>query len=147
MGLFDSLLGGQSAPQGLSKQEAFLSVMLISVAADGNVSEDEIGEIAVRSKRMQSLKQMSNDQLGSTIRKLVNQAKSEGAESLLKKAVEALPADLRPSAFAIGVDLMLGDGSVQGNEMKALEVLQQRLEVPNDLAMKIVEVFQIKSKG
>ncbi len=121
--------------------------MLISVAADGNVSEDEIGEIAVRSKRMQSLKQMSNDQLGSTIRKLVNQAKSEGADALLKKAVEALPADLRPSAFAIGVDLMLGDGSVQGNEMKALEVLQQRLEVPNDLAMKIVEVFQIKSKG
>jgi hypothetical protein len=147
MGLFDSLLGGQTAQQGFTKQEAFLAIMLISVAADGNVSNDEIAEIAVRSKRMQSLKQMSNDQLGSTIRKLVDQAKSQGIPAILKKTVEALPAELRPTAFAVAADLMLGDGSVQGNEMKALELLQQSLEVPNDLALKIVEVFQIKSRG
>ncbi|HEY1170284.1 MAG TPA: tellurite resistance TerB family protein [Verrucomicrobiae bacterium] len=148
MGLFDSLLGGQSAQNsGLSKQEAFLAVMLIAIAADGSISEEEIGEIGVRSKRMQSLKQMSNEQLGSTVRKLVNLAKTNGAPKLLTQAAEALPAELRPTAFAVAADLMLGDGGVQGNEMKALEAMQQTLQVPPDLAVKIIEVLQIKSKG
>ncbi len=42
MGMFDKILGGRSGENATySKQEAFAAIMLATVAADGNISDEE----------------------------------------------------------------------------------------------------------
>ena len=79
--------------------------------------------------------------------KLISVLKREGLESLLNKSAQALPAELRETAFAGACDLVLADGIVDPAEKEFLNNLMQRLQIVPDKALTIVEVMIIKNRG
>ncbi len=79
--------------------------------------------------------------------KLIGLLKKHGPQSLLQKASSSLPKELRETAFAVAADLVFVDGSVEDDEKELLETIQRALEVPDDLAPRILEGLIIKNRG
>ena len=55
--------------------------------------------------------------------------------------------DLTETAFAIATDIVLADGEVTEEEQKLLNDLFQLLEIPEETAIKIIDVMLIKNQG
>ena len=70
---------------------------------------------------------------------------THGAEPIVTLAAKALPAELRAPAFAMAVELVLADGQASLDERKFIDGLQGLLQIPDDDAMKIVDVIIVKN--
>ena len=68
-----------------------------------------------------------------------------GPEAIVALGAKALPPDLRAPAFAIAVDLVLADGEASVEERKFIDVLQDLLQIPDEDAIKIVDVIIVKN--
>lgn len=148
MGMFDKILGGRSSEDApYSKQEAFAAIMLATVAADGHVSDEEVDGFNAVINRMKLFQMQSVSEHKAMIDKLLGMLKRSGATSLLEKGAGCLPAELRETAFAVAGDFVFADGNVEAGEMAVLEKLQAALQVPEQQALKILEVLEIKNRG
>lgn len=146
MGLFDKILGG-SASAALSKPEAFAGVMLAAVAADGHISDEESAGFNATIERLRIFQAQSGGEHRAMMDKLFGILKRNGASQLLAQSARALPRELRQAAFAVVTDLIFADGSVEDEEKALLEQMQAALEIPEELAMQIVQVMGIKNAG
>lgn len=148
MGLFDKLVGGQSSQNvTLSPQEAFAGILLVTVAADGHVSDDEAQGFVNIANRMRLFQGQSADEFNAMIDRLQGLLRKHGGQFLLDKATESLPRELRETAFAVVADLIFADGSVEDEEKALLEGIQGALGISDNLALQIVQVISIKNKG
>lgn len=148
MGLFDKIFGFDSSENAtLSKEEAFASIMLAVVAADGHISQEEAVGFNAVANRMKLFQGMDREQFGEMIDRIVGFLKKRGVDFLLEKAGKSLSDDLRPTAFAVAADLAFADGSVEEEEKEIMEKIQGILKIPDELAIKIIEVLAIKNRG
>lgn len=145
MGLFDKVIGGSTDK--LSEAEGMAGIALCAIAADGVVTEEEAAGLGTTLSRMSLYGGMSNRDINKIFEKLIKVIRSQGVEQLMTLAAQAVTPALRPTAFAIASDLLMADGSVASEEKRFLEKIQKSLDVSDDLAVKIVEVIQIKNKG
>lgn len=147
MGLFDKMLGGSASDRPFTKQEAFAAILVATVASDGHISDEEARGFNAIINRVQLYREMNGDQFSSMVDKLLGIVRRDGSVRLMEKAAAALPTELRETAFALAVDLVLADGSVEAEEKVLLEAVQLSLQVPDDLALKVIEVLMIKNRG
>lgn len=96
---------------------------------------------------MQLFKAQSGDEFSQMLDKLMGLIKKQGAPFVLEKAVQGMPVELQETVFALAADMVFADGSVEDEERDLLENLQAKLTIPDDLAIKIIEVLQIKNRG
>ena len=130
----------------MNSAEAFAAICLVAIASDGYLSEQEETEMKVMLSRMK-LFQDSLDSLDKIKDYLVDHLKKYGPNELIKSAKAALPSPLSPTAFAVAVDLVFSDGSVSAEEKAFIDDLRRILAIPDDLAVKIVEVMTVKNQG
>lgn len=149
MGLFDNFRqAGQVEQQvTLGPAEAFASVMLIVVAADGYLAEDEITLLNTVLGRMRMYRSYSTDVMRRMFDNLCGILRREGSGALLKAALATLPHDLYETTFTIATDLVLADGTVAPEEEELLGSLCRALQLPQDQVNKIIEVMLIKNRG
>lgn len=145
MGIFDKVLG--KGPDNLTAAEGFAGIAVAAVAADGVVTPDEVQGLAASLSRTRAFKAATPKQVQATFERVLKLSREEGTEGMLKRCAEAVPRDLRPTAFAIAADLVFADGDVSGSERKYLEHIQGVLGVPEAEAVRIVEVMAIKNKA
>ncbi|MBI4393183.1 MAG: tellurite resistance TerB family protein [Euryarchaeota archaeon] len=145
MGLFDKVIG--TTNEKLNDKEGFAGIALCAVAADGVITEEEALGLGTTMNRMKLFRGLNQRQMNDIFGKLVRVVKSQGVDNLMKHSAEAVPADLKPTAFAVAADLLFADGEVAPAEQKFLEKIQYSLGVPDDLALKVVEVIALKNKG
>jgi len=130
----------------MNSAEAFAAICLVAIASDGYLSEQEEAEMKILLGRMK-LFQDSLDGLDRMKDYLVDSLKKYGPNELIKSAKAALPSPLSPTAFAVAVDLVFSDGSVSAEEKAFIDDLRRILAIPDDLAVKIVEVMTVKNQG
>ncbi|MBD2314984.1 tellurite resistance TerB family protein [Desertifilum sp. FACHB-1129] len=148
MGLFDKLRGNvQKTETTLGPAEAFAAIALIAVASDGYITDTECQALSTTLARMQLFRSYPNDVMRRMFDKLLSILQREGLEVLFNAATAALPHDLKETAFAVTTDIVLADGQVTSEEEKLLNDLYRVLEIPEDLAVKIIDVMLIKNKG
>lgn len=148
MGLFDKMFNVQSKTQEiLNPAEAFAAITLSAIASDGHLADEEISGLINALNRMQLFRSYSSDVMRRMFDKLFGILKREGVEALFNAAKGSLPYELQASAFAVATDLVLADGVVTELEQTFLNDLYRALEIPDDVAMKIVEVMMIKNRG
>ena len=146
MGLFDKFSSKDEKVK-LSKEEAFAAVSLVAIAADGVITEEEARGMFVQFYRMRTFAGYNDNQMSSMLNKLINIIKKQGLDALVGLAKESLPENMRATAFAVATDLALADGEIAEEEKKLLTKVQQSLGLPEDEAVKIIEVMMIKNKG
>jgi uncharacterized tellurite resistance protein B-like protein len=148
MGLFDKFLGGQSSENvKLSPAEAFAGLVIATVGGDGHLSDEETRAANAVFGRMRLFGPISTDQFSAMIDRLVGYLNKHGADWLITKSTSALPEELHQTAFITAVDLVFADGSVEAAERALIERLQTTLNVPDEFAVKVVEVISIKNRG
>jgi tellurite resistance protein len=149
MGLFDKLLKPpvSTVEQAFSPAEAFAAITIASIASDGYLADEELDLLVTSLNRMHLYRSYSADVMRRMFDKLFGIVKREGLETLFAIAKDSLPYDLRNSAFAVATDLVLADGQVTSEEQKFLNQLYQVLEIPEEVALNIVNVMIIKNQG
>jgi hypothetical protein len=151
MGLFDKVSPGNApkspATETLSAAEAFASIALVAIAADGYLSDQEAEDMTILLSRMKLFSSYPEDVLHRMLDNLLSQLKQYGPNQLISRAKPALPEDLRDTAFAVATDLVLSDRTVTQQEQAFLDDLYRILEIPDEAALKIVQVMTIKNRG
>ena len=146
MGLFDKFTGGGSdAP--FTKQEGFAAIMLAVIAADGDISDEEIKDFNARANRMKLFVDQNGSQFSQMIDKLFRILKKGGPKELITRGIVPLSPELRETAFAVSVDMIFADGSVEDEEKAVIEHLQSELGIPDAIASQILDVMVIKNRG
>ncbi len=146
MGLFDKFSSKDEKVK-LSKEEAFAAVSLVAIAASCVITEEEARGMFVQFYRMRTFAGYNDNQMSSMLNKLINIIKKQGLDALVGLAKESLPENMRATAFAVATDLALADGEIAEEEKRLLTKVQQSLGLPEDEAVKIIEVMMIKNKG
>lgn len=146
MGLFDKF-GSKEEKEKLSKEEAFAAVSLVTIAADGVITEEEVRSMFVHLYRMKMFAGFNDKQFSNMLSKLANIVRKQGLEALVAMSRESLPENLKATAFAVATDLALADGDIAEEEKKLLTKVQQSLGIPEDEGVKIIEVMMIKNRG
>jgi tellurite resistance protein len=146
MGLFDKFSSKDEKVK-LSKEEAFAAVSLVAIAADGVITEEEARGMFVQFYRMKTFSGFNDNQMSSMLNKLVNIIKKQGMDALVGLAKESLPENMKATALDVATELALADGDIAEEEKQLLTKVQQSLGIPEDEAVKIIEVMMIKNKG
>jgi uncharacterized tellurite resistance protein B-like protein len=148
MGLFDRMFSTQTQVQELlSPAEAYAAITLVAIAADGYLSDEELEGFTANLNRMQLFKHYSGDVMQRMFDKLFGILRREGPDALFNAAKSSLPYEMAASAFAVAADLMMADGVVTESEQNFLNLLYEALEIPDETAVKIVEVMMIKNQA
>lgn len=147
MGIFNKVFGKDVSEKiALNSAEAFAAIALVAIASDGYLSESEEAEMKMRLGRMQLFKS-SMDSFERMKDYLVAALKKHGPNELIQCAKASLPPTLAPTAFTIAVDLVFSDGTVSSEEQSFVDDLRRILAIPDEMALKIVEIMTIKNQG
>jgi hypothetical protein len=150
MGLFDQMFDNAPASTSnvdLSPAEAFASIALVAIAADGYLADQEGEDMSLLLSRMKLFSNHRGEALNRMLDTLLDRLKREGPGQLVARAKVCLPPELRETAFAIATDLILSDRTVTQQEQAFLDDLYRILELPEQLAVQIVHVLTIKNRG
>ncbi len=149
MGLFDSFRQSsiRKSQLTLGPAEGFMAIMLLVVASDGYLADDESRLINTTICRMKLFRSYSEDVIRRMIDTLCGVLRRDGAEVLFNAAITTLPHDLYDTTFAIATDLVLSDGQVTDEEEALLGSLCRALNLPNSLVNQVIQVMIVKNKG
>lgn len=148
MGLFDKVFGSVAEPKAepLSKAEAFIAVAVAVSAADGFISDTEGAGIMAYVRRMRLFQDMTETQLDNSFDKIMKTLRLHGPGALVAAANGVLQGETRETAFACAVDIALADGVLEEEEKSLLSELQQVLDIPENIAVTIIQVMLIKNR-
>ena len=147
MGLFDNLFQGTEASKDFGPHEGFAGILLAASACDGHIADDEVQSLFTSLGRMKMYQRYTEKNWSQLINRLLGILKRKGVDELVERSVEAVPSELRRTAFANACDIVLADGVVEDDEKDFLDKLQDELEIEEDDAVSIVRVMVIKNKG
>lgn len=72
---------------------------------------------------------------------------AQGLPAVLTACARSIPANLRPTAFALAADLALLDGRMGDRERSFLDELQGVLRIGDPAALRIMDVLLLKNRG
>jgi hypothetical protein len=125
--------------------EAFLAILFSAAASDGDFSELEQEEFPALAHRLRALQQL-DAVVVSAILSAVLARLAAGGEAALAEACRALPAHMRPSAFAHALDLLSCDGEILPDEAEFLDALVLALELNAATVQQIADVVLLKNR-
>lgn len=131
----------------LTHEEALVGVAVCAAYADGSMAAEESDEFAEQLSSCRALSRLDEASLRAAMMKVDSLARQEGDAAFLARASAALPADLRPTAFYLAVDLVLADDELASEERAFVEKLRKALGVAEDVAARIVEVVLLKNRA
>lgn len=146
MGLFDDALGGNK-PAKLTKEVAYLGILMLADYSDGTVSEDELQSFVTTLSRMKLYRDLSGDQVNRLIDQGNKVIKRAGQDDALKQFAAALPETLHRAVFANAVNQVLADGVVEDEEKEFINDLRRALGLSGDDAQMIAKVIMWKNQG
>lgn len=123
-------------------QDAFCAIALCAVLSDGEFKQNEINAMAMNLARLKLFKNYKPD-----FKKIHNLMIHYGINNIIRLASSSLPIELRESAFAFAVDMVLADGFLAHNERNFLTKLYEGLGISQDVASKIFQVMEIKNRA
>jgi uncharacterized membrane protein YebE (DUF533 family) len=133
--------------EGLSHAEALVAVAMCAAYADGSMDAEEADEFAEELQFCRALESLDESALREAMMKVDAIARKHGDEALLARAAAALPAELRPTAFYLAVDLVVADDEVASEERGFLAALGKTLGVPDSLAAQILDVVSMRKRA
>jgi len=144
MGIFDALSSGNKV-EIKDEKEAFVAVVFACMAADGEISNEEVSSLVNIFNTKQMFNGVNVGEIFKKVSKLFNQL--GGPIKLIEAAAPKISDTLKLTVFANAVDFVLSDGFAHDKEKSLLETLQNLLNIDNENASKIMEVIIIKNKG
>ena len=134
-----------SAKKKLSVDQAVIAVLIAAMEANRHTSREEAARAHHIIWSMRRFRRRSGDAVGRLIETVRDRIEQDGVDVALQEAARALPARLRPSAFAVAVDLMLADATLQRAERRFAARLAAALGIGPVMTRDILRVMSIKN--
>jgi hypothetical protein len=129
----------------LTTRQAFAALVLGALNSDGRSAPEETLRINDLFNSTRLFRQQSTEPAQVVLEHVLELFAIHGLGPVVTTAAKVLPPELRAPVFTIAVDLVMADGQASGEERKFIDGLQELLQVPDETAMKIVEVIIIKN--
>jgi len=136
-----------ATPLRLSRSDALVAVLVGAVAADGILRREENSRLTELLSSSRCGLGIGTEATAAATTRAVNLLADHGLRAVLSACAEAIPPNLRATAFALAVDLALADGRLGTRESALIDQLQGTLSIERELARTIVEVLLIKNRG
>ena len=130
---------------GLTVDQAVIAVLIAAMDANQHVSPEEAARAHHIIWSMRRFRRKSGETVDRLIETIRDRIEEDGMSAVLQQAARTIPARLRPSAFAVAVDLMLADTKLEREERQFVTRLATALKVRAALADDILRVMLIKN--
>jgi tellurite resistance protein len=137
----------QHRPLELSPAEAVVTVLVGSAAVDGVLRAEEASRLNEIFASNRWIFEVGAEATAGLRARAINLIADHGLPAVLTACADAIPADLRPTTFALAVDLALADGRLGSRENTLIDQLHRALRIDDGLARKIVDVLLIKNRA
>lgn len=144
MGLFDSFK--TKVEPTFNTQRSVMTIVVSALLADGQASQDEVRGLRSMCARSPIFASNSKDEDGAVIDFAVTVHEQFGFDAV-SKAAASLSQELRETAFAFAIEVVLSDGVVGKDEEAFIERLVGVLKIPDELARAVIGVTLVRSRG
>lgn len=130
---------------GLTVDQSVIAVIIAAMDANQHVSPEEAARAHHIIWSMRRFRRKSGETVDRLIETVRGRIVEDGMSTVLQQAARTVPARLRPSAFAVAVDLMLADTTLDREERQFVTRLATDLKIHATLADDILRVMLIKN--
>ena len=125
--------------------EALTAIAVGAARADGSVLPCEAARLEHTLSSLAVFHGLSAEAFRAIVDRVARQVSDDNGGSMVRRAAAALPPQLRGTAFAIGVDILLSDGRMRASERRFVEDLRRLLRLRRSFAAKVLGVLQTKN--
>jgi hypothetical protein len=130
----------------LGLDEALIALFIGAMNANDHVAADEAARAHHLIWSTRRFRRKSGETVGRLIEQMREFVATSDARVVVERATKAIPARLRPSAFAVLVDLLLADAKLEGKERRFLRELGSDLKLKPDTVQQILDVVVLKNQ-
>jgi tellurite resistance protein len=136
----------QAAGGALDLDEALVALFIGAMAANDHVAPDEAARAHHLIWSTRRFRRKSGDTVGKLIEDMRALVEERGSDPVMEAAAAAIPASVRPSAFAVLADLLFADGKMDARERTFLQRMGARLEIDPGTMRQVLDVALLKSQ-
>jgi tellurite resistance protein len=129
----------------LGLDEALIALFIGTMNANGHVAREELARAHHLIWSTKRFRRKSGESVGRLIERMKGRLEEQDAEAVMDAAAKAIPARLRPSAFALVADLLLADGRIDARERTFLRRLAVNFNIRARVASQAIEAMLVKN--
>ena len=129
----------------LGLDEALMALFIGAMDANGHVAREELARAHHLIWSTRRFRRKSGETVGRLIDRMKRLLEEQDRSAVMEAAARAIPAKLRPSAFAIVADLLLADGKIDARERKFLQRLAIDFNIRARLASQVMAAMLVKN--
>ncbi|MBL8551477.1 MAG: tellurite resistance TerB family protein [Hyphomonadaceae bacterium] len=126
-------------------EEAAAGVLLAVIRADGEFQDEEVQTWKAIIYRHPIFRRQPPDTFNPMMERVRASLDNEPWREVLARWSANIPAELRPTVFALAIELVLSDETVTDSERTVIGYLQNTLQIPDQLASNIISVISIRA--
>lgn len=129
----------------LSPQEALVYAMVTVAAADRTIAEIEISRMHSMVRELPAFRELDESWFGREALdcgKILG--KPDGVAKVIRLIAEALPGDLRETAYALAAEVAASDLAIRDDERKFLSLLAERLQLDDLVCAALQRCAQVR---
>ncbi len=129
----------------LELDEALIALFIGAMNANDHVAREELARAHHLIWSTKRFRRKSGETVGRLIDRMKRLLEDEEPAAVMEAAARAIPAKLKPPAFAIVADLLLADGKMDARERKFLQRLAVNFNIRARVASHVIESMLIKN--
>ena len=142
MSSFENNNSGQNTVN--SELEAWVGILYSCISADNQITDSET---ATLSRVLSSKQKFVGIDIAPLYRKAFNVKAELGQLKYISACSEWIKGEDKETVFALALEVLLADGTLEKEEKNVIEVLSNQLEIEKEMTSKIIEVIFLKNKG
>ena len=127
-----------------SEFEAWVGILYSCIAADHQITDSEK---ATLSRVLHSKQKFIGTDIAPLYAKAFNVRTELGQLKYITACSELIREEDKETLFALALEVLLADGTLEKEEKNIIEVLSKQLKIEAGMASKIVEVIFLKNRG
>ncbi|MFV5700880.1 TerB family tellurite resistance protein [Flavobacterium sp. XS2P12] len=127
-----------------SEFEAWVGILYSCISADHQITDSET---ATLSRLLHSKEKFIGIDFAPLYAKSFNLRTELGQLKYISACCELIKKEDRETVFALALEVLLADGTLEKEEKNVIEILSNRLQIDTGMASKIIEVIFLKNKG
>ncbi|PIF63282.1 tellurite resistance TerB family protein [Flavobacterium sp. 11] len=127
-----------------SEFEAWVGILYSCISADNQITDSETAWL---SRVLHSKQKFVGIDMAPLYAKSFNLRMELGQLKYISACCELIKEEDKETVFALALEVLLADGTLEKEEKNLIEVLSNRLKIDADMTSKIIEVIFLKNKG
>lgn len=127
-----------------SEFEAWVGILYSCISADNQITDSEMTTL---SRVLSSKQKFIGIDIAPLYRKAFNLRAELGQLKYISACSEWIKGEDKETVFALALEVLLADGTLEKEEKNVIEVLSNQLEIEKEMTSKIIEVIFLKNKG